>query len=253
MKKSIQHGADALFLRQRLPLSGNGRCRFFRCGGNFRRSFTIFIYAVKTKADGNRIIDPLHKYVVKVSHFFTKSCLVYGSNLFEQNDGILDKPILFSVNVNMRWQLCFPELACDGGGNYGWTVLVSDVVLHNQYRTKTALFASDDRTEIRIVNIASFDSHADSRSAFDLLGCILSLLFPQKTKLNHGDDKKLLFIIGLPLCFTKASHSFRHNSLGDSTAYAARPFRPGFWGPFSLYCPPSVFDRHTASFSTNQT
>lgn len=166
MKKSIQHGADALFLRQRLPLSGNGRCRFFRCGGNFRRSFTIFIYAVKTKADGNRIIDPLHKYVVKVSHFFTKSCLVYGSNLFEQNDGILDKPILFSVNVNMRWQLCFPELACDGGGNYGWTVLVSDVVLHNQYRTKTALFASDDRTEIRIVNISAFDGQFDSLSLF---------------------------------------------------------------------------------------
>ena len=150
-------------------------------------------------------------------------------------------------------KLRFFLLAGDGGCYDRRAVTVPHVILYYEYRPQASLFGTDYRAEIRIVNIASFDSHADSRSAFDLLGCILSLLFPQKTKLNHGDDKKLLFIIGLPLCFTKASHSFRHNSLGDSTAYAARPFRPGFWGPFSLYCPPSVFDRHTASFSTNQT
>ena len=206
----------------------------------------------QSKTDRKCFVDRFHCAVVQPPHFLLEPSFVNGPDLFQQHYGISGKPALGTADVNMGWKLCFFLLAGDGGCYDRRAVTVPHVILYYEYRPQSSLFGTDYRAEIRIVNIASFDSHADSRSAFDLLGCILSLLFPQKTKLNHGDDKKLLFIIGLPLCFTKASHSFRHNSLGDSTAYAARPFRPGFGGPFSLYCAPSVFDRHTASFSTNR-
>ncbi len=130
----------------------------------------VCIYAVKSKADGDRIVDSLHKYVVKVSHFFTKSGFVNGPDLFEKNDRVLDKPVLFSVNIDMRRQLRFSELTCDSGGDYSWTVLVSDVVLDDQDRTKPALLASDDGAEIRIVNISAFDGQFDSLSLFHTFG-----------------------------------------------------------------------------------
>ena len=126
-------------------LCGDGRCSLFRRGGNVRLSFHGFISFVKAEADSDRIVDSLHKYVVKVSHFFTQSGFVNGSDLFEQNHGILDKPVLFGVNVDMRRQLRLSELTCDRSGNDRRTVSVSNVILHNQNGSETALFASDDR------------------------------------------------------------------------------------------------------------
>lgn len=130
----------------------------------------IFIYAVKSKADGNCVVDSLHKYVVKVSHFLTKSSFINGSNLFEENNGVLDKPVLFGVNIDMSRQLCFPELTCDGSGDYSRAILVSDIVLYNQNGTKTALFAAYDRTEICIINISAFNGQFDSLSLFHTFG-----------------------------------------------------------------------------------
>ena len=64
-----------------------------------RNALRAFIQA---KADGNGIIDLLHKYVVNMSHFFSESGFVNGTYLFQKNDGILDETEAFGVYVNMR-------------------------------------------------------------------------------------------------------------------------------------------------------
>ena len=57
----------------------------------------------------------------------------------------------------MRRELCLTDLACYGGGYNGGTVPVADIVLNDQHGTKSALLAAYDGTQIRIINISSFD------------------------------------------------------------------------------------------------
>ena len=72
------------------------------------------------------------------------------------------------------------DLRCNSGGDHGRTVPIADVVLHDQHRSDAALLTANHRTEIGIVNIASFDvaihfgSHSDE---IDLRCCLM--VFPQ--------------------------------------------------------------------------
>ena len=116
---------------------------------------------IQSEADGNGVIDLLHKYVVNMSHFFSETGLVNGTYLFQKNYRILDESEALGINVNMRGQFCFSQTAGNGGGNDGWTVFVSDIILNDENGTESALFASDDRTQIRIINISSFYGQFD--------------------------------------------------------------------------------------------
>jgi hypothetical protein len=86
--------------------------------------------------------------------------------LFKQDDGILDKSETLGIYVNMRGQFGFSQTACDRRGNDGRTVFVADIVLYDQNRTQSSLFASDNGAEIRIINISSFDGHFRSLFLF---------------------------------------------------------------------------------------
>ena len=68
--------------------------------------------------------------------------------------------------IDMGGQFGFILPAGDGSSDHSGTVTVAHIVLHNQYRTDTALLRSHHRAEIRIVYFTSFYSHAPSRSEF---------------------------------------------------------------------------------------
>ena len=120
--------------------------------------------ALKTEADTDGIVDPLHDGVVKMSHLFLQTALVDRPDLLEQNDGILCKAEAVGEYINMRRQTVFCNLACDGGGDDGRAVFVAHIVLNDEYGTQSSLLRTDDGTEIGIINISAFYSHEYSRS-----------------------------------------------------------------------------------------
>ena len=140
-------------------LCGNARCGFIGCGDS-RGSFT------KPEADGDGVIDLLHKYVVNMSHLFAQTRLIDGADLLEQNDGILDEPEALCVNVDMRRQFGFAETARDGGSDHGGTVFISDIILDDQDGTESALLAADDGTQVCVINISAFDNQFGSLFLF---------------------------------------------------------------------------------------
>ena len=124
------------------------------------------IVGIQAKADGDGVIDLLHKYVVNMSHLFAQTRLIDGADLLEQNDGILDEPEALCVNVDMRRQFGFAETARDGGSDHGGTVFISDIILDDQDGTESALLAADDGTQVCVINISAFDNQFGSLFLF---------------------------------------------------------------------------------------
>ena len=120
----------------------------------------------ESEADGDGVIDLLHKNVVNMSHLFAQTRLIDGADLLEQNDGILDEPEALCVNVDMRRQFGFAETARDGGSDHGGTVFISDIILDDQDGTESALLAADDGTQVCVINISAFDNQYGSLFLF---------------------------------------------------------------------------------------
>lgn len=117
---------------------------------------------IQPEADGDGVVDGGHGGGIEVSHFFSEAALVDGTYLFEEDHGILLETDLIGVYVDVGGQFGFSEAAGDGCRDNGRTVLVADVVLHDEDRADAALFASDDRTEVRVIDIAPSDGQFDS-------------------------------------------------------------------------------------------
>ena len=117
---------------------------------------------IQPEADGDGVVDGGHGGGIEVSHFFAEAAFVDGTYLFEEDDGILLETDLIGVYVDVGGQFGFSEAAGDGCRDDGRTVFVADVVLHDENRTDAALFASDDRTEVRVIDIAPSDGQFDS-------------------------------------------------------------------------------------------
>ena len=122
------------------------------------------LYSLKSEADVYRVVHLSHDAVVEVSHLFTETALVDRTYLFEQDHGVLREPESVGYHVYVRWQAGLPDLTRDCRRNDGRAVFVPDVVLDDQHRSESALLRADDRTEIRIINIAAFDGHFNDHS-----------------------------------------------------------------------------------------
>ena len=64
-----------------------------------------------------------------------------------------------------------PVLVWYFGGDDGGAVTVPYIVLHDKYGTEPALLGTDDRTQVRIINITASDLHGNSHSCFLSLFC----------------------------------------------------------------------------------
>ena len=53
--------------------------------------------------------------------------------------------------------MCFAHAGSNGGGDDGWAVAVTDVVLNDEDRAQASLLGADDRAEIGVINISASD------------------------------------------------------------------------------------------------
>ena len=100
------------------------------------------------KADGQGFVDLRHRTGIQRTHLFAQTALVDGANLLEQHDGISGKPAAFAIQLDVGGQLVLIGLAGDGSSDDRWTVPVADVILHDKYRSYTALLRADHRTQV---------------------------------------------------------------------------------------------------------
>ena len=157
------------------------RAVFLLHDGGGRLLLVSRVSRAEPEADRDGVIDFLHKYVVDMTHFFAQSRFVDSADLLKQDDGILDEPEAFGINVDVCGKLGFAELACDGGGDDGGTVFITDVVLHDEHGAKSALLTADDGAEICVIDISAFDGQFDHSFFFwfrKAFSCFPILFFP---------------------------------------------------------------------------
>ena len=138
------------------------------------------LHRAESEADCQCFIDVPHGFFVERAHFLAQAAFVQRADLLGQDDGILGQSVVRRTDRDMRRHFRLVDLRCNSGGDHGRTLPIADVVLHDQHRTDAALLTANHRTEIGIVNIASFDvaihfgSHSDE---IDLRCCLM--VFPQ--------------------------------------------------------------------------
>ena len=159
---------------------GFGEGTFFK---KFLPQETLFS---KPQTDGDGVVDGGHGGGIEVAHFFAETAFVDGTYLFEQDDGIFLETDLIGVYVDVGGQLCLPHPAGDSGRDHGRAVLVADVVLHDEDRPDAALFASDDGTEVRIINIAPFDGHFASFLSLFVTSLFTSIVWSAAPVFKHA-------------------------------------------------------------------
>ena len=71
-----------------------------------------------------------------------QTALVDGSDLLQQNDGILTQPHAASRNVDVGGELGFAGLAGDRGGDHRGGVAIAGVILHDQNRPGASLLTA---------------------------------------------------------------------------------------------------------------
>ena len=106
-----------------------------------------------------------------------QAALVDGSDLLQQNDGILTQPHAASCNVDVGGELGFSRLAGNCGCDHSGGVAVAGVVLHDQNGPGAALLTAHHRGQIRIEYVAPLHSavhlksHSVARDALSSSGC----------------------------------------------------------------------------------
>ena len=83
---------------------------------------------------------------------------VQRSDLFQQDDGIPRQSAALRGQCDMGGQLGLAQLRGDGGGDDRRAVAVAGVVLHDEHRPHTALFAAHHGAEIGIIDVAASDA-----------------------------------------------------------------------------------------------
>ena len=116
------------------------------------------------EAYGQCTVDAVHCAAAETAHALPEALLVYRPHLFQKDYGVLGQSAIVGVDLYMGRQLGFVLLARYRGGNNGRTVFVADIVLNYKYRTYSALFRADYRTEICVVYFSSFYCHFVSLS-----------------------------------------------------------------------------------------
>ena len=103
-----------------------------------------FLY--ESERNKNSTIHSCHGIVIKRADLRFEPSFVQCAKLFKQDDAVFLKPESAAGDLYMRGQFCLCETACDRSCNNGRRVLVSHIILDDQYRTYTALLAADHRT-----------------------------------------------------------------------------------------------------------
>jgi hypothetical protein len=134
-------------------------CRYGFSAGARRHVLTRLCRRLKPEAYGYRIVHSLHKYVVKVPHFFAQAALIQRTYLLQKHDGIFGKPKFLRVNVYVSGKLRLIELARYCRSDDRGTVFIADVVLYYEHGAHTALLRADDGAKVCIKNISSFNVH----------------------------------------------------------------------------------------------
>ena len=75
----------------------------------------------------------------------TQSAFINGSDLLQQDHGILAQTYTATGNVDMGGQPGLSRLAGDGRGDDRGRMAVSRIILHDQDRAGAALFAPNNR------------------------------------------------------------------------------------------------------------
>ena len=59
----------------------------------------------QAKADGDGLVYHVHGFVIQMPHFFLEPLLVNGSDLLQQNDGALGKPVARAIGGKLTLHL----------------------------------------------------------------------------------------------------------------------------------------------------
>ena len=112
----------------------------------------------ESKAYQNSSVDARHCLRRQFPDAFFQPPFIESADLFQKNHAILGEPVS-RRKLDMGRQTRFSDFACYSGGDDGRGILVPDVVLNDQHRSNSALFATDDGGKIRIIQFTSFDLH----------------------------------------------------------------------------------------------
>ena len=114
-------------------------------------------YISETEAYGKGIVNLVHIAASKLSHTLLQPFFIQSPNLFGEYDRIFRQTERTRTQLDMGRHFCFIDLRSNRRGDNSGTIPVSYIVLYNKYRSDSALFAADNRAEIGVINIASFN------------------------------------------------------------------------------------------------
>ncbi len=100
---------------------------------------------VESETDEDGFVHPVHGGAGQFADALLQAAFVDGPYLFQKDDAVLGKPV-GGGQLDVGREPGFVDLARDGGGDDGGGILVSDVVLDDEYRADSSLFAADFRT-----------------------------------------------------------------------------------------------------------
>ena len=95
--------------------------------------------AAQSETHRKGLIDPAHCRIIQAAHLFPQTLFIYGTDLLQQHHRIPGKAAASGRKIDMGGQFGFILPAGDGSSDHSGTVTVAHIVLHNQYRTDTAL------------------------------------------------------------------------------------------------------------------
>ena len=124
------------------------------------RSFCTLKRQSETDLQG--VVYPRHGRFVQFAHAVFQPPFVQCADLLQQHHAVLCQSAGGCLHVDVGGQLGFFPPAGDRRRNHGGAVPVSDIVLHNKYRSDTALFRADNGAQVCIINFATLDQHGES-------------------------------------------------------------------------------------------
>ena len=116
----------------------------------------ISLHSRQTEGYSDGTVHLLHLLLAESSHVLPKAALVDGADLLQEDDTVPAEANTASGDVDVGGEPGFSGLAGDGGGDDRWGMAVSRVILDDEHRTGTALFAAHHRTKIGVKNVAAF-------------------------------------------------------------------------------------------------
>ena len=111
----------------------------------------------ETEADGDSGIDLIHGGIVEVPHFLPQAAFIEGTDLFEEDHGILCKSHTVGKHIDVGREMCFAHAGSNGSGDNGRAVAIADIVLYDEDGAQTSLLGSDNGAEVGIINVSASD------------------------------------------------------------------------------------------------